>query len=64
MRHKVRAVERRYVSGEEVYYKKDSDRTQCRGPATVIGNRGALHFLVHQGPGKGGGMQDGTHRRG
>ena len=49
LRHKVRAVERRYLSGEEVYYKRDSDRTQWRGPATVIGNRGALHFLVHQG---------------
>ena len=49
LRHKVRAVERRYTSGEEVYYKRDSDRAQWRGPATVIGNRGALHFLVHQG---------------
>ena len=49
LRHKVRAVERRYLAGEEVYYKRDSDRTQWRGPATVIGNRGALHFLVHQG---------------
>ena len=49
LRHKVRAVERRYVAGEEVYYRRDSDRAEWRGPATVIGNRGALHFLVHQG---------------
>ena len=45
----VRAVERRYTAGEEVYYKRDSDRGEWRGPATVIGNRGTLHFLVYQG---------------
>ena len=49
LRHKVRAVERSYKAGEEVYYKGDSDRGVWRGPATVIGTRGTVAFLVHQG---------------
>ena len=49
LRHKVRAVERRYVSGEQVFYRREGDRKEWRGPATVIGNKGSVHYLVHQG---------------
>ena len=49
LRHKVRAVERRYISGEQVFYRRDGDKKEWRGPATVIGNKGSVHYLVHQG---------------
>lgn len=49
LRHKVRAVERRYTSGEQVFYRRDGDKKEWRGPATVIGNKGSVHYLVHQG---------------
>ena len=48
LRHKVQAVERQYKAGEEVYYKRDSDSGVWRGPATVMGNKGSVHFLIHQ----------------
>ena len=37
LRHKVRAVERTYAAGEKVYYRRDSDKAEWRGPAG--GNR-------------------------
>jgi hypothetical protein len=49
LRHKVRAVERRYEAGEKVYYRRDGDKAVWRGPATVLGSKGSVHFLVHQG---------------
>ena len=49
LRHKVRAVERRYNAVEEVFSKQDGDKGEWRGPATVIGNKGSVHYLVHQG---------------
>ena len=49
LRHRVRAVEKQYNASEEVYYKRDSDRGVWRGPATVIGNRGSVHYLTHKG---------------
>ena len=49
LRHKVRAVERRFMQGEQVYYRREGDKAQWRGPATVLGNKGAVHYLVHQG---------------
>ena len=49
LRHKVRAVERLYEAGEKVYYRRDGDKAKWRGPATVLGNKGSVHFLVHQG---------------
>ena len=49
LRHKVRAVERRYEAGEKVYYRRDGDKAAWRGPATVLGNKGSVHYLVHQG---------------
>ena len=49
LRHKVRAVERTYGAGEQVYYRRDGDKAAWRGPATVLGSRGSVHFLVHQG---------------
>ena len=35
LRHKVRAVEKHYISGEQVFYKRDGDKAAWRGPATV-----------------------------
>ena len=49
LRHKVRAVERRFEQGEQVYYRREGDKAQWRGPATVLGSKGAVHYLVHQG---------------
>ena len=49
LRHKVRAVERTYGAGEQVYFRRDGDKAAWRGPATVLGSRGSVHFLVHQG---------------
>ena len=49
LRHKVRAVERRFMQGEQVYYRREGDKAQWRGPATVLGNKGAVHYLIHQG---------------
>ena len=49
MRHKVRAVERHFNQGEQVYYRRDGDKAMWRGPATVLGNKGSVFFLVHQG---------------
>ena len=49
LRHKVRAVERTYNQGEKVYYRRDSDKSRWRGPATVLGNKGSIYYLVHQG---------------
>ena len=48
LRHKVRAVEKRYEQGSKVYYKRDG-QDRWRGPATVIGNDGSVYFLRHQG---------------
>ena len=49
LRRRVRAVERHYHVGKEVYYKQDEEKNRWCGPATVIGNKGMWHFLVHQG---------------
>ena len=46
LRHKVRAVERRYVNGEQVFYRRDSQRKEWMGPATVIGSKGSVHYIV------------------
>ena len=32
-----------------MYYRRNSDRAAWRGPATVLGSRGSIYFLVHQG---------------
>ena len=45
----MRAVEKSYLSGEQVFYKRDGDKASWRGPATVLGNKGTVYFLVHQG---------------
>ena len=44
-----REVERTYGAGEQVYYKRDGDKAAWRGPASVLGRRGSVHFLVHKG---------------
>ena len=49
LRHKVRAVERPFQQGEEVFYRREGDSHRWRGPATVLGSKGTVHFLVHQG---------------
>ena len=49
LRHRVRAVEKRYENGEQVFYRRDGGRKEWKGPATVIGNKGSVHYLVHQG---------------
>ena len=49
MRSRVRAVEKRYNQGDEVYYRRDGDKAEWRGPATVLGNQGSVHYLVHSG---------------
>ena len=50
LRHKVRAVERTYEAGEQVYYRRDGDKAAWRGPATILANRGSAgYFLEHQG---------------
>ena len=46
-RHRVRAVEKVFSSGSNVYYKHDGQE-RWRGPATVIGNDGSVYFLRHQ----------------
>ena len=48
LRHNVRAVERVYLQGEDVYYRRDSDRAAWRGPITVLESLGSVYFLVHQ----------------
>ena len=48
-RHNVRAVERVNKQGEEVYYRRDRDKSAWCGPATVLGNLSSVYFLVHQG---------------
>ena len=32
-----------------MYYKREGDKAEWRGPATVIRNKGAVHYSVHQG---------------
>jgi hypothetical protein len=49
LRHRVRAVEKHFAQGEAVYYRRDGDKAQWRGPARVIGKKGSVHFLEHQG---------------
>ena len=49
LRHNVRAVDRAYEQGEEVYCRRDGDKAAWCGPATVLGNCGTVYFLVHQG---------------
>ena len=49
LRHKVRAVERTYTTREQVFFRRDGDKARWRGPATVLGNKGSVHYLVHQG---------------
>ena len=49
LRHKVRAVERQFQQGEEVFFQREGDSHRWRGPATVLGNKGTVHYLVHQG---------------
>ena len=49
LRHKVRAVERTYKAGEQVFFRRDGDKARWRGPATVLGNKGSVHYLMHQG---------------
>ena len=50
LRHKVRAVERSYEVGEQVYYRRDGDKAAWRGPATILAHRGSAgYFLEHQG---------------
>ena len=49
LKHNVRALERVYAQGEEVYYRRNSNRAKWRGQATVLGNRSSVYFLVHQG---------------
>ena len=49
LRCRVRAIEHHYQVGEEVYYKQDEEQNRWCGPATVIGNKGMWHFLIHQG---------------
>ena len=49
LQHKVRAVERTFKTGEKVYYRRDGDKAKWCGPATVLGNKGSVHYLLHQG---------------
>ena len=49
LRNKVRAAERHFRQGEEVFYRRDGDSHMWRGPATVLGNKGSVFYLVHQG---------------
>ena len=49
LRHNVRAVDRAYKQGEEVYCRRDGDKAAWCGPATELGNRGTVYFLVDQG---------------
>ena len=50
--HKIRSIERDYVNGEKVYYKreilKQGDRNKWSGPATVIGKHGNVYYISHQ----------------
>ena len=47
LRHNMRTIERVYKQGEEVYYRRDGDKAVWRGPATVLGSRGSVYFLLH-----------------
>ena len=52
LKNKIRAQQRVFEIGQKVYYKRDqkrsSDRHLYRGPATIIGKRGQVYWLVHQ----------------
>ena len=40
LQHKVCAVEKIFKHGESVFYRREGDKLESRGPATVIGNQG------------------------
>ena len=46
LRHKVRATETTFVSGDRVFYKRD-DNNRWRGPGRVIGQDGKIVFVRH-----------------
>lgn len=48
LRHKVRAVEKEYRQGDKVYYRRDGGGHMWKGPATVLGRKGTVYFIVHQ----------------
>ena len=49
LRHNVWAMEQIYVQGEQVYYRRDSDKAVWHSPATVLGSHSLVYFMVHQG---------------
>ena len=52
LKHKIRAQQRIFNSGDKVYYKRDQIKGPAghcyRGPAVIIGKRGQVYWLVHQ----------------
>ena len=42
------AVEKVFEHRESVFYRREGDKAEWRGPATVIGNKGGVHYIVHQ----------------
>ena len=44
----MRAREKVFKQGDSVYYKRDC-QDRWKGPAVVIGNDGAVHYIRHQG---------------
>ena len=50
--HKIRSIEKEYVSGDKVYFKRENlkqgDRNKWSGPATVIGKHGNIYYISHQ----------------
>ena len=45
----MRSLEGTYNLGEAVYYKRYIDRGEWQGKSTVLGNRGPVYFIEHQG---------------
>ena len=52
LKNKIRSQQKVFEVGQKVYYKRDqlksSDSHLYRGPASIIGKRGQIYWLVHQ----------------
>ena len=49
LRNRIKSVERAYKQGDKVYYKREIDGSRYLGPALVIGHRGSVVIVEHQG---------------
>ena len=49
LRYNVRAMERFYVQGEEMYYRRNNKRAKWHSLATPLRETQLIYFLVHQG---------------